>query len=317
MKTKVTLLLILCFLVFPIRNYAQNVFSVKGSEMLLNGEPFLPIGFRCPNAIISDDAVNSLISHLDEYKFYGLNTISVFFMGSRYSDIYGYNLDASLNEVYKSRMEKIIEASDKRQIVVLVGILYWGSGQDKHSNSHYESWTQLEVNKAMVNTIKWLRDNNLRNVFIDPDNEGMAERGAKFNIAEMIRAGKNEMPEMVIAYNNKKPLPEHADLAIHFGLPVEGKPYIQSEGTPKQYWGEYSKEEGLKEYINVGVYTKGKSEQVVKETMENLEKGNGYLFASTWLQNIPPNFNLGGDGSPCNPGIKWWCEFVKDWINKK
>jgi len=57
---------------------AQNVFSIKGNKTLLNGEEFLAIGLRCSNALLTDETTNNLISHLDEYKSYGLNTISVF-----------------------------------------------------------------------------------------------------------------------------------------------------------------------------------------------------------------------------------------------
>lgn len=89
-------------------------------------------------------------------------------------------------------------------------------------------------------------------------------------------------------------------------------PYIQTEGTPSQYWGAYSKEVGGKSYINVGIYTDSKKNIQLKYTKEILDMGQGYLFASTWLQNVPPNYNVGGDGSPCDPGIKWWLDFIKE-----
>jgi len=73
---------------------AQNVFSVKGNKTLLNGKAFQAIGLRCPNALLSEETTNDLIAHLDEYKNYGLNTLSVFFMGSRYSNVNGFNLVA-------------------------------------------------------------------------------------------------------------------------------------------------------------------------------------------------------------------------------
>ena len=121
----------------------------------------------------------------------------------------------------------------------------------------------------------------------------------------------------MIAYNGKGYPPPCADLPVHFGKKVNSMPYIESEGTPGQYWGEYSKERGLNEYINVGIYTEGKKNQQLRKTREILEAGHGYLFASTWLQNVPPNYNIGGDGSPCDPGIRWWMEFIKEWSAKQ
>lgn len=47
-------------------------------------------------------------------------------MGSRYGNIKGYLEDGSLNPVYSNRLAKIIEAADKRGMIVMVGCLYWG-----------------------------------------------------------------------------------------------------------------------------------------------------------------------------------------------
>jgi hypothetical protein len=293
--------------------FAQNVFSLQGNKTYLNDKEFQAIGLRCSNALLSDATVNGLIRHLDDYKTYGLNTISVYFMGSRYSNIHGYNLDGSLNHVYRERMSRIIEACDARGMVVLVGILYWGSGVSGRSNEHYSTWKQQDVNNAMSNTLIWLKEKGYRNVFIDPDNEGMAEIGAGFNIDEMICEGKKAYQSIPIAYNGRGYPPPCADMTIHFGAKTQQMPYIETEGTPGEYWGEYSKERRLNAYINVGIYTEGKKDQQLNESKELLDKGHGYLFASTWLQNIPPNYNLGGDGSPCNPGIKWWVEFIGEW----
>jgi hypothetical protein len=57
-----------------------------------------------------------------------------------------------------------------------------------------------------------------------------------------------------------------------------------------------------------------KAEQI-KQTKAHLSQGEGYMLASTWLQCVAPhgpNQNPGGDGSPENPGIKWWLEFLRD-----
>jgi hypothetical protein len=308
-KITVLMVLILCFGSIS----GQHVFSVEGDKTLLNGEVFQAIGFRCSNALLSEGTTKQLISQLDTFKSYGLNTISVFLMGSRYSNINGFNLDGTLNDVYSERLGRIITACDQRGMVVLLGLLYWGSQMSAEQNAYYQSWTQKEVNLTMRNTVQWLKKNRFRNVLIDPDNEGMAQRGAGFDIAEMICVGKKEHPEVVIAYNGRGYPPPCADLPVHFGERVASMPYIESEGTPSQYWGEYSKERGLSEYINVGVYTEGKKAEQLAKTKAILERGDGYLFASTWLQNVPPNYNSGGEGSACDPGIKWWLDFVKNW----
>ena len=73
----------------------QHVFSVKGNKTYLNDQEFLCIGLRCSNALISDLTTSDLIQALDLYQTFGINTISVFFMGSRFGDVKGYMADGS------------------------------------------------------------------------------------------------------------------------------------------------------------------------------------------------------------------------------
>lgn len=298
---------VISVLTFCLNLSAGNIFSVKGEKTFLNDKEVLVKGLRCSNSILNDETTDGLINHLDLYRSNGINTISVFIMGSRFGDIKGYQKDASLDPVYRERMAKIIRACDRRNMIVLVGCLYWGG-----STAKWENWEQEDAEKALFNTVKWLSENEFRNVFVDPDNEGMASRDAGFDISGMIAAGKEADPSIMIGYNAKGNPPSNADLALHFSDKVPGLPYIESEGTMTDYWGEYSKEKGLYEYINVGVYTEGKKAEQLKNTRMHLDKGYGYIFASTWLQNVPPNYGPGGDGSHCNPGIKWWLDFIAE-----
>ncbi|NOR74915.1 MAG: hypothetical protein GQ525_07130, partial [Draconibacterium sp.] len=158
---KKIIFIILILFLFVNTFASKNVFSTKGDKTYINNKEYLTIGLRCSNALISDKTTSELIKYLDSYKSYGVNTISVFFMGSRFGDVKGYNEDASLNTVYTKRMAKIIKACDKREMVVLVGCLYWGGSKGK-----WESWTQKEANLAVANTVKWLSENNFRNVFV-------------------------------------------------------------------------------------------------------------------------------------------------------
>lgn len=134
----------------------------------MNNLPFQVIGLRCSNALYSEETAQDLIDNLSLYASYGINTISVFFMGNRFGDIKGYNRNATLNPLYAQRMGKIIEAADFLGMVVLVGCLYWCNSKAK-----WEDWTQKEANAAIRNTIDWLLENDYHNVLVDPDNEGM------------------------------------------------------------------------------------------------------------------------------------------------
>lgn len=294
---------------------SQHIFTVRGEQTLLDGKPFLAKGLRLSNALASDQAVGELIANLDLFASYGVNIISVFFQGSRFGDVKGYRQDASLDPVYAARMGRIIEAADKRAIVVLVGCLYWSVSKAK-----WESWTQKEANLAITNTVRWLKEHDYRNTFVDVDNEGMALREAGFDNRQLVLAAKAVDPTFMIATNYHGDPPPEADLAIHHSNAAPGKPYIESEGSPpvvpygRGYWGEYSKAEGFYGYVNVGAYTDEMKVSQIAAAGEHFASGKGYMLASTYLQAGPPqgpNHRPGGMGTPADPGVRWWLEWLK------
>ncbi|MCD6288547.1 MAG: DUF5060 domain-containing protein, partial [Candidatus Hydrogenedentes bacterium] len=292
--------------------------SVDGDRLLLNGQAIKVIGLRCSNALISDSTTRQLIDNLDVFKSYGVNTVSVYFMGSRFGDVKGYRRDGSLDPVYAARMARIIEAADRRGMIVLVGCMYWSNSRAKEDLDAV--WTQSDADKAVGNTIRWLSDNGYRNVFVDPDNEGMAHKSKGWSIASMIDAGHAVDPSILIANNSKGTPPPNADLYIHHSEKVPGRPWIQTEGSARGaphggYWGGYSKKEGYYNYINIGVYTDAMKKNQIDDTDRDIHQFNGYMQASTWLQCVAPygpNMRPGGDGSKNNPGIRWWLEHVRD-----
>ena len=313
---------------------SDYVVSVRGDQIWLNDKPVKVIGLRCSNALISDKTTQELIDQLDVFKSYGVNTVSVFFMGSRFGDVKGYRPDASLDPVYAERMGKIIEAADERGMIVLVGCLYWSTSKAKEDLD----WTQDDANRAVANTIQWLKRNDHRNVFVDVDNEGMAHDATGWSIASMIDAAHEVDPTIMVAYNDSDPAPANADLYIHHSPKVNGKPWLDSESTPRApggYWGSYSKETtqrtdgGYYNYSRIGRYTDAMKEDQIRQTIEDIEKFNGHMLASTWLQ-CPPSEGVDGpfmkpggrseieevneDIDELHPdaGILWWLEFVKE-----
>lgn len=302
-------ILFLCGCIFG----GQYVFSVEEEKTFLNGKEFRVIGLRCSNALISDMTADELIGNLDTFASYGINTVSVFFMGSRFGDVKGYREDGSLDSVYSRRMGRIIEAADARGMVILVGCLYWGNSQAK-----WDNWGQKQAEATVANTVRWLKANDYRNVFVDVDNEGMGRRDKGFDNRRMVIAGKAVDKSCIIATNFKGPCPVEADLGIHFSEKTQGKPYIESEATPKNapggYWGKYSKRQGYYNYINIGVYDEAMKSDQIRQTDEHLKNGYGYMLASTWLQCVGPfgpNMRPGGNGSKDEPGIRWWLEHVR------
>jgi hypothetical protein len=185
-----------------------------------------------------------------------------------------------------------------------VGCLYWSTSRAKEDLGH---WGQAEANRAVANTVQWLVENDYRNVFVDPDNEGMAVRANGWRIESMIAAGHEVDPSIMVA-NNTRQLAGNSDLNIHFGPVEEHKPWVDTESTPKnapgRYWGDFSKETHKADstyynYSRIGRYTSEMKKQQLEETRDGMENFNGYVMASTWLQCGPSE---GANGPFCSPG---------------
>lgn len=318
-------------------NAGENVFSVRGDQVLLNGKPFKIIGLRCSNALISDRTTSDLIEQLPNYRASGLNTVSVFFMGSRFGDVKGYQPDATLDSVYAQRMGRIIEAADRQGMIVVVGCLYWSNSRAKEDL--VGKWNQKDANLAVAGTVRWLSANDYRNVFVDVDNEGMAHDATGWSIAKMIAAGHAVDPTIMLAYNDSGAPPKNADLYIHHSPKVPGRPWLDTEATPGRstrggYWGTFSKQTHQRsggEYYNysrIGRYTDPMKAEQIRRTEDEIERYAGHMLASTWLQCAPgeevggPFARPGGhsriddvdaniDRLHPDAGIAWWLDHVK------
>jgi len=373
MRTTPALLLFLLSLVCVCAHAGDTHLTVHADQILLNHRPTKLIGLRCSNALISDAGTNGLIAAFDLYRSYGVNTVSVFLMGSRFGDVKGYLPDGSLNPVYRDRLERILRATDERGMATIVGCLYWSTSRAKEDLT---AWTQADADKAVANTARWLRDKGFTHVILDPDNEGMAVRAEGWSVESLIRAAKAAYPDLVVA-NNTKQNPPNEDLNMHFGKPEAGKPWLDSEATPDKtpggYWGRFSKQThqaiearmanarradngspvlqdqtsaslpaenaDIKKFYNysrIGRYTAEMKADQFRQTREELERFNGYVFAGTWLQcgaaegvggpftkpggrsNLGSNsdehaaWNTDIDTIHPDAGILWWLEFIRD-----
>lgn len=325
---------------------SKGKLTIDGEKIKYNNKEFKIIGLRCSNALVSDASTTSLINNLKNYKKYGLNSISVFIMGSRFGNVKGYLPDGTMNPIYKSRFKKILKAADKHNMVVIVGCLYWGTSTAKEDLLH---WTQKTANTAIANTAQWLKKEKFEHVILDPDNEGMAGKAMKWHTEPMIKASKKVNPMLLVANNTRrKSISE--DLNMHFAKRKEGKPWLDSESVPEKktlgaYWSKFSRQthdedKSYQNYSRIGRYTQEMKEDQFTRTLDLINNHSGILFASTWLQCGPlegldgPYFSPGGlsnlgsgedktaawnkniDKIHPEAGVLWWLEFVKKNVKK-
>jgi hypothetical protein len=271
-------MLALTFLMVP-ASATQYVFGVRGDSTTINGKGFVAKGLRCSQSLITQAATDSLIFYLDTFKYYGCNMISVYIMGSRYGNIPGYICDGTLNPTYSARLGQIIEAADSKGMIILVGCLYWGGTNAKCAN-----WGQSNVDTAVANTARWISSHNYRNVFVDIDNEGMAG-GIIPNKVEAMQSGRNVDPKILFSSDwGDAAASAAADLVVHIGTQVAGKPYIESEGCGSWCYGSGN-------YCGVGTQHGGCGSSSMAAAGPK-----GFLLADMWLQAPPPL------GPNMNPG---------------
>jgi hypothetical protein len=67
-----------------------------------------------------------------------------------------------------------------------------------------------------------------------------------------------------------------------------GDRFFESEGTGSKYWGSYSKDPTVYNYIRIGEYSTEMKAEMLARTDRYLDRGQGYMLASSWLQSIPP-----------------------------
>jgi len=318
---------------------SQYNITRQGPNFYLNGQLFKVNGLRVSATLVSQEKVDELISYMDLYKSYGINALSVYFMGNRFSDFQAFNPDCTIKPIYLNRMAQIIEAADARGMVIMVGVLYWGTSTAKEGLN----WGQSEMNQAVAYVAQWLDQNDYHNTMIDPDNEGMTGR----NVSEMIAAAKAVAPNILMGYGRKSPPPlDNHDFNVHMGPTNDfTRPYFDGEffldDTPNGhgYWGMFSKQtwyhsgETYRNYSRNGRWVDYMKDQWLTEGKRQYDTRQGIMLAGTWLQ-CSSNEGVGGpflhpggrsemteeecdtDIDTIHPdaGILWWLEEMRDHV---
>jgi len=181
----------------------RTVVSIQGDDFLINGKPTysgrywkgykiegLLLNSRMVQGIFDDmnpatvdtfaypdtkkwDAernTSEFIAAMPLWKSYGLNSFSLNMQGGSPTGYGNFNFlntgfhpDGSLLEPYMKRLDKILKKADELQMVVFLGIFYFGQDQ------------RLKDEKAVINAVNnmtdWLLNKNYRNILIEINNE--------------------------------------------------------------------------------------------------------------------------------------------------
>ncbi len=320
--------------------------SLQGNRVLIDGELVDVYGIRTASALVSDRTTDHLIGQLDEYKSYGVNAVTVFYMGSSGGHYDPFTPDGEdwLHPEFRDRMDRIIEACDERGMIVIAGIFY----QWKNIEISPRSLRDWDAARNAVATVaRHLRKKGYRNVMLNIANEQNSgvyvdePWGRVRNVEdllELVRIAKREHPELIVGAGGY----DH-DKNLQIGLADEVDVLMfDTLGPDRQehsgYWHDHFVSNGVdnKPLINVevfgawtgqfmppGVYTSEGRALHYKDIADAAERPGLSVFfhSNVWCQGPsigePMRYDLGGFGTELNRGIRWWFQRVLDTIEGK
>lgn len=317
-----------------------QVLSIEGHSFYLDKKPFDMWGVRVASASQRKDYTNSLIANLDNYKLAGINSISVFLQGSSggYSDPFK-NGGREIQRDHWKRLKRIIRACAKRDMVVIVGIFYQRAVKNP-TISNLE--TEREIRNAVQTVAKKLKP--YRNVIINIANEQNSAHYQEFkafdfnnpeNIISLCEEVRRVDPTRIVGgggyhdeWNVIIGTSESVDVLLFdtFSKDVENGhhsgwhyDYFLEQGVPDKPMVNVELFGGwTRQFMPQGVYTsEGKDIHYAEIDAAKMRPGlYVHLHSNPWFQaraqDLPNRFDLGGNGTSENPGVRWYFDRIGD-----
>lgn len=306
----------------------------EGGRLLLDGKPVKLWGVRTASASQSAENTAHLLAQLDEYQHHGLNSVTVFYQGSSGGYSNPFSADGTqLDPAHQARMVEIIEACDRRGMVVIVGIFYQRSDFFR---------TAVGWENAVRTATRALRP--YRNVVINIANEqnsglykdsngifDIGSPGALIRLCDVVHAEDKRRLVGAGGYDHTKNIalgvspsvdlllfdtngPEDSaalyDRFVAAG--VKDKPIVNVE-----QFGAYSaKRPDFPEIA--GVFTAQNKTLFLREiaAVGSRPYFHTFFFDARRLQgtghgHATNRYDLGGDGTEASPGWRWYAEAIK------
>ena len=236
--TILLLLLAGCTLPRPHEDHASANVSVRGAQILINGQAQTLFGFRVGSAPLREDWTRALIAQLPEWRRHGINSFTVWLQGTSggYVRLFGDSgeIDAQPGDVVSragyglveenvvvgrssgaeiiSRTRRIVEAADRHGMVVIVGIAYRSSWR-KSDNVGF-------VERAMAAAAAPFRDygNVILNVWNEINTQNVLETPQA--VSRYVRAIRTAAPHRLVCAGSLRSemnleLAEQVDLDLY------------------------------------------------------------------------------------------------------
>ena len=338
---KKAFIILLILMGFSLTSESNNL-KIKDNLFYVDGKHFEMWGLRTASATQSDALTDKLLAAMDEYEEVGLNTISLYLQGSSggYSDPFNER-GTRIDKDHWNRLVRVIEECNRRSMVVIVGIFYQRTMADEGGVRNLAN-NERSVYNAVKTVTKKLKP--YKNVILNIANEQNSNRYRHFtgfdfrnpnNIIALCRYAKGIDPDRIVGGGGYSDEPniiigrsEFVDVLLFdtYSGDVEKE---QDSGWKYDYF----RENGVtgKPMVNVetfggwtrkavppGVY----SEDLRKIHLQEVEAAvrrpglSVHLHSNPWCQgpslgDYPVRFDLGGNGTEDDPGIRWFFEYAQ------
>jgi hypothetical protein len=303
--------------------------GIKGRTFTLDGRPFDMWGIRVAGASQNEAATRQLLGQLDTYRRYGVNTISVYYMGcaSGYSDPFTPDGTAIAAE-HQRRMEAILDACAARDMVVIVGIFYQRADPPQLRN-----WEAARV--AVQTVAKSLQGRG--HVILNLANEQNSTRyrgrpwervNEPADLLDLARLARAAAPGLLVGaggyhHGNNEVIgraPEIDTLLFDTNGPEDSGALFRrflAAGVDKPMVNVETFGGWTLQFLPQGVFPDPVKREYLREIAAAAAEPGLYVHFhnSPWCQAVPEigpvRYDLAGNGTAEEPGIRWYFEAVQ------
>ena len=273
--------------------------TISGTDLLLDGIQVAPFGLRAANALISTAKVTELIDNLDLFRSAGIQSINVSLQGAGTGNIQGFESNGALKDFHRNEMVRLLTATEKRKMVLVVTYFYFGTDQDLDD----EQAVLYAIDEATVFLKPW------RHIWVYAANE---HGHGNYDHDILVTVGRRqEIVDRIKALDSSRlvsvgGLPGTADsigdinantrATAASGDDGSGRPDVVVENTRTE--------------TSKGVYS-GAEKNTNRDRATDSRSNSGYWFwHSGWVQDAVPtaadvHFIRGGQGTEGDEGDGW------------
>lgn len=302
-----------------------RLFEIRDDRAWLGGKQIKIWGIRAGNGLMSTAVTERFIRNLDNMSAHGINAVAVYIMGSNtgwpeeWGARNGFEADGRLKPEFAQRLEWLIREADRRGMVVGVGIFTPRNVANLQGEDAYK--------RAVQEVARFLKERRLRNVFVDIMHEYnhrrvipeiFKEPGGPQKKATLHRWFKEVNPEVPLGIcatidRDTDPFYPGSDVnIIQKTMPIPESGFTINIETHKR-----------DNYDRDGIYTKEGLAENYSWFEEYKRTPNSAIFLhAAWLTGVTgrsgtaPNAEMGGYGTPDDPGVRWYYEWVRDNVGR-